>query len=67
MSETVIQFWDNAFDPQSRFRGTLKGNQLSSFEYDAQGNWTRKTYLIQPAKSDKPRTYRAEYRIITYF
>ena len=67
MNETIIQFWDNAFDPQSRFRGTLKGNQLSSFEYDANGNWTRKTYLIQPAESDKPRAYRAEYRIITYF
>jgi hypothetical protein len=67
MNETVIQFWDNVFDPQSRFRGTLKGKQLSSFEYDAHGNWTRKTYLIQAANSDKPREYRAEYRIITYF
>jgi len=67
MNETVIQFWDDIFDPQSRFRGTLKGKQLSSFKYDAYGNWTRKTYLIQPENSDQPQAYRAEYRIVTYF
>jgi hypothetical protein len=46
---------------------TLGGKVLTKLEYDPQGNWTKKTYLIQSADSGKPEAYGAEYRVITYY
>ncbi|HST53316.1 MAG TPA: hypothetical protein VLJ61_14995 [Pyrinomonadaceae bacterium] len=45
----------------------LSGTPSIKYEYDSHGNWTRKTYLIQPADSEKPEAYQAEYRDITYY
>jgi len=47
--------------------GRLSGRPIIRFDYDEHGNWLRKSYLIQPADSDKPKAYSGEYRVITYF
>lgn len=44
----------------------LSGKVLTKLEYDSQGNWTKKTHLIQSGDSNKPEPYGAEYRVITY-
>lgn len=36
-------------------------------EYDARGNWIRKTHLVQTGKSRRWESQRVEYRTITYF
>ncbi len=66
-NDLVIQFYDNIYEPGSKFRGRLSGKSLVEFEYDAHGNWTKKTYLIQSGKDSKPQPYRAEERVITYY
>ena len=38
-----------------------------NIEYDSQGNWTRKTRLIQSEKGGQPQPYHAEMRVITYY
>lgn len=63
---TVLQFYDNTYEPGSKFRGSLSGESLAEFAYDSRGNWTKKIYLLQPDKGAKPQPYRAEERIITY-
>ena len=65
-SETVISFYDNIYDPSSKLRGTLAGKPSVEIESDSHGNWTKKTYLIQTSKGEKPQPYRAEVRVITY-
>ncbi|HEY9285170.1 MAG TPA: hypothetical protein VIP46_17080 [Pyrinomonadaceae bacterium] len=42
------------------------GEPSTKFEYDAKGNWTRKTFFLRPA-SGGPEAYGAEYRTITYY
>ena len=66
-NDPVIQFYDNIYEPGSKFRGSLSGRALVEFEYDSHGNWTKKTYLIQSRKDSKPHPYRAEERVITYY
>ena len=66
--DTSIGFYDNESDVRrSQFRGTLQGKSVFEFEYDSHGNWTKKTFLIQTSKTDKPQAYRAEERIIKYY
>ncbi len=43
------------------------GESSTLIEYDAKGNWTRKTHLIRPKDSDKPEAHGAEYRVVTYY
>lgn len=45
----------------------VDGESSTRIEYDAQGNWTRKTRLIRPKDSDRPEPYGAEYRVVTYY
>ncbi|HEV2912362.1 MAG TPA: hypothetical protein VGX92_03500 [Pyrinomonadaceae bacterium] len=66
-NDPVIQFYDDINEPGSRFRGSLSGKSLIELEYDSDGNWTKKTYLIQSRKDSKPQPYRAEERVITYY
>jgi YD repeat-containing protein len=49
--------------------GTLKNGDTLSFniEYDAHGNWTSKTRLIQYEKGGQPQASHAQQRIITYY
>lgn len=61
-----IHFFDNIQEPASKHRGTLTGETLFEVEYDSRGNWTKKTYLIRPAKGGDLQPYRAEQRVITY-
>lgn len=67
LDEPVLQFYDNVHEPDGKFRGSLRGKSLFKVEYDSHGNWTKKTYLIQTAKGDKPQPYRAEQRVMTYY
>ena len=60
-----LQFYDNVQNG-NKFLGKLSGKSLAEFEYDAHGNWTRKTYLIQSGKDGKSQRYRIEERVITY-
>jgi hypothetical protein len=46
---------------------TLSGTASVKYVFDAQGNWTRKTYMIKPADADNPEPYAAEYRVLTYY
>lgn len=60
--DTKVSWYD-----KDKLLRTLGGRALTKFEYDPQGNWTKKTYLIQPAGSNKPEAYGAEYRVIAYY
>jgi len=62
LKATEIRWYD-----KNKLLRVLSGKSLRKFEYDAQGNWTRQTYLIQPKDSDTPEAFGAEYRIITYY
>lgn len=64
---TVLQFYDDISKHDSPHRGTLKGRALSQFEYDAHGNWTKKTYLILPSGGGPPQPYSEEERVIVYY
>jgi hypothetical protein len=52
---------------QNVLRRTLSGVPSVEFVYDAQGNWTRKTFFIKPADAESPEPYWAEYREIVYY
>jgi hypothetical protein len=54
------------YDKNVRVR-TLSGTGSVKLDYDAQGNWTRKTYLMKVADAEKSEAYSAEYREITYY
>lgn len=64
---TELHFYDDINTPGSPFRGTLAGGSLVEFEYDAHGNWTRKTFLIRPAAGGASQAYRGEERVISYY
>ncbi len=65
-SDLVVNFYDNIYEPGSKLRGSLSGKSSVEIVYDSHGNWTKKTYLIQTSKAEKPQPYRAEVRVITY-
>lgn len=46
---------------------TLSGTPSTKFEYDAYGNWTKKTRLIWAAGAKEPEAWNIEYRTITYY
>jgi hypothetical protein len=46
---------------------TASGAPSVEFAYDAQGNWTRKTFFVKPAGAEKPEPYWAEFREIAYY
>lgn len=64
---TELHFYDDIHAPGSPLRGTLAGRPHVEFEYDAHGNWTRKTFLIRPAAGGPPQPYRGEERVISYY
>ena len=66
-NDTVIHFYDDISEPRSKYRGQLRGKSVFEFEYDANGNWTRKVYLIQEAQGAKGKPFRIEQRRITYY
>ena len=52
---------------QGKLLRTVDGESSAKVDYDAKGNWTRKTHLIRPKDSDRPEAHGAEYRVITYY
>lgn len=50
-----------------KLRGTFAGKIIYQYEYDAQGNWIKKTRLTQSGEMDKPKPSSAELRIIDYY
>ena len=53
-------------DPRSTSKEP-QNRSLIKIEYDSQGNWTRKTRLIQSDKGGPPQPLTAELRVITYY
>ncbi|HEY0319714.1 MAG TPA: hypothetical protein VGC66_01965 [Pyrinomonadaceae bacterium] len=47
--------------------GTFNGRSLYSYEYDAQGNWTKCVHLNQKTAAAEPEAYYVEYRTLTYY
>lgn len=45
----------------------VDGESSTKIEYDAQGNWTRKTFFVRPKDSDRLEAHGAEYRVINYY
>lgn len=66
---TVSVYKDGAEQPREMIVHAPDGSVREKvlIEYDARGNWIRKTRLVQPGKSRRWESQRVEYRTITYF
>ena len=62
VKSTVIYWYDKMV-----LLGTMRGTPSNEFVYDAQGNWTRKVYLIRPAGAKRGEPHRVEFRDIVYY
>jgi hypothetical protein len=65
-SNALVQIYGDIHKPGSELLGSLSGDPLTEFKYDALGNWTRKTYLIRSRKDGKPQGFSTEERVIIY-
>jgi hypothetical protein len=64
--DEIMQSKDKTLAAQRKLRGIFKGKIIYRYEYDAQGNWTKKTRLYQSQENEQPKPQSAEYRIISY-
>ena len=46
---------------------TVSGTPTAEYVRDAQGNWTRKTFLVRPAGAERAEPYWGEFREIVYY
>jgi len=65
--DEIMQSKDKTLAAQKKLRGIFKGKITYRYEYDAQGNWTKKTRLYQSQENEQLRPQSAEYRIISYY
>lgn len=65
----VYLYQDGAQRPREMIAHAPDGSVREKvlIEYDARGNWIRKTHLVQQGKSRRWEPQRVEYRTITYF
>ena len=64
--DEIMQSKDKTLAAQRKLRGIFKGQITYQYEYDAQGNWTKKTRLYKSQENEQSKPQSAEYRIISY-
>lgn len=63
----IIDAKDKTPAERKKLRGIFQGKTIYQYEYDVQGNWTKKTHLTQSLEDEKPKLFGAEQRVITYY
>ena len=63
----VIQSKDKTPAAQRKLRGIFKWKITYRYEYDTQGNWTKKTRWYQSQENETAKPQSAEHRIISYY
>ncbi|MGI8788868.1 MAG: hypothetical protein ACR2HG_14035 [Pyrinomonadaceae bacterium] len=65
--DDIMKVKDKSLAAQRKFLGIFKGKITSQYEYDARGNWTKKTRFNYVQEDGKPIVQSGERRIISYY
>lgn len=65
--DDVMQSKDKTPAAQRKLRGIFKWKITYRYEYDTQGNWTKKTRWYQSQENESAKPQSAEYRTISYY
>lgn len=52
---------------RKKLGGIFQGKTIYQYEYDIQGNWTKRSRLVQSLENEEPKLSGAEHRVIKYY